>query len=340
MTEYRDREFDFTPSSGDENDGLNFEGYAAVFNQPARIEDERGQYDEVISPGAFNKTIRGSKPLFMFNHGKHPLWADLPIGRITELREDPRGLYVQARMLGHDFFAPLREAIREKAIPGMSFRFEAIKSDWEMRGRGQPRLRVLKEVRVPELGPVIAPAYTDATMALRSIFTGLDKTFPGVMNIQIVGETRDGVTDMDCSTDPQTLIQQAVAERWSLRDPLQWIEMHDDYMIFGVGNNDISDHRGLWRVDFTIADSVPTLSEPVQMELTPAGSAPRSLEIVGETRDTTTTDLGTSEEAVIDTSGEAATEVRTGPLTMAQRRQAIRQIQLDRRRIIRKASNE
>lgn len=343
--ETRTRDFDFTLTrSAEEGDGLTLEGTAAVFNHPARIQDRDGtEYDEIIAPGAFKQSIRsGRKPILMFNHGMHPIWKDMPIGTVEEWHEDNVGLQFRARLLAHDFFAPIREAIAKKALGGMSFRFDPIagKNDWQLRGKGQLPLCTRREIKVPEFGPVIAPAYTETAMALRSIVGGLERSFPGVMNVHILGETRDGF-DLGCVTDPETIIREAVASHWNLRDPLPWIELHDDHMVFGVGDNDISDHRGLWRVDFTITDSVPAIQEPVQVTPTPVTSAPRSLELVaGETREgTMTNDLGTSEEAVTDTSTEAAEQVRTGPLSMAERRQALRLIELERRGITRKASN-
>jgi HK97 family phage prohead protease len=341
--ETRTRDFDFTLTrSVEEGDGFTLEGTAAVFNKPARINDGNGEYDEVIAPGAFARSIRsGRKPIFMFNHGTHPVWKDMPIGVVKDWHEDAEGLQFRARLLQHDFFAPIHEAIREKAIPGMSFRFDPVKgkNDWQMRGKGQRPMCTRREINVAEFGPVITPAYVETSMALRSIISGLERSFPGVMNVQILGETRDGMMMDDDCCDPQELVQEAISSRWSLKDPLSWVEMHDNYMIFGVGDRDVSDHRGLWRVDFTLVDSVPTLSDPVQMELTPAGSAPRSLELVGETRDTT--DLGTSEEPATGTSEELAEQpVRTGPLSMAERRQYIRLIELERRGITRKAPSD
>lgn len=345
MTETRERDFDFTLTR-DDGDGLTFEGYAAVFNTPARIRDVQGEYDEVIAPGAFNKTIQGRKPLFMFNHGKHPVWADLPIGTITEMREDPQGLFIQARMLSHDFFAPLREAIHEKAIPGMSFRFDPRKGrdQWQTRGRGEPRLCVRKEVCVPELGPVISPAYVETTASVRSICSSLERSFPGAVSL---GSTRDGV-EVETETDPQELVTDAVAKLWGVNgDNLNGVEFHDTYMVFYAPLNDVSDHRGLWQVNYSYTNGTVTIQEPFQVQAQgyipkgigakpPTDLPPRSSNLTA-TWTERNTDLGTSSDAAPEgTSVDAATQVRTGPTTQAERQQQIRQIQLARRGITRK----
>ena len=162
-TETRERDFPFTltrSTTEGEDDGLTFEGYAAVFNSPTHIEERDGtEYDEVIMPGAFKRSIDRSTPVFMFNHGHHPLIGPMPLGKITELREDGRGLYVKARFTDNWLIHPVRDAIANEAVTGMSIRMEVMKHDRS--GFGRNSLRSLKEVKVYELGPVVSPAYLD-----------------------------------------------------------------------------------------------------------------------------------------------------------------------------------
>ena len=93
--------------------------------------------------------------------------GSLPIASIGALREDNHGLYVEARVFDNWLTEPLRDAIREQAISGMSFRFSVIKDAWSTAGKD--KVRTLKEVRLYELGPVVNPAYSDTTVALRSL---------------------------------------------------------------------------------------------------------------------------------------------------------------------------
>lgn len=163
-----------------EGDGLTLEGYAAVFNSPTLIRDLEGEYDEVILPGAFSRTIKARTPHLMFNHGKNPLWANMPIGKITELREDARGLFVRARLSDNWLIHPIRDAIRDGAIDGMSFKFtvpegKATKTRQE-NGRNLVKIR---EVKLMELGPVTSPAYDATTVAVRS----LEQIAPDVVHV-------------------------------------------------------------------------------------------------------------------------------------------------------------
>lgn len=153
--------------SADDGDGLNLSGYAAVFDSPTRIADYGGEFIEKIAPGAFRHTLRNGRPVMQFDHGQHPLIGSLPIASIRKLKEDTRGLYVEARVFDNWLTEPLRDAIREQAINGMSFRFSVVKDTWE-KTKGS-KVRTLNEVKLYELGPVVFPAYSDTTVALRSL---------------------------------------------------------------------------------------------------------------------------------------------------------------------------
>ena len=164
--------FTFERADGVDGDGLTLEGYAAVFDSPTHIEDYDGEYFEVVKRGAFTRTLGARKPVLMFNHGRHPLLGPMPIGAFDELREDARGLYMRARLFDNWLVWPLRDAIAAQAVSGASFRFEVKRDAWKR--DGGTRTRELHEVSVPELGPVVFPAYEDAKLIVRSIDAYLD----------------------------------------------------------------------------------------------------------------------------------------------------------------------
>ena len=186
--------FEVTRSTSEGGDGLTFEGYAAVFNTFTRIDSWEGMFDEQIAPGAFRKTIRERTPVLQFDHGRHAVVGSIPIGAIRELREDERGLFVQARLSNNWLVEPVREAIANGSISGMSFRFEVVKEDWydkngkritdleELMGllwspgdRG-PLQRTLREVKCPELGPVVFPAYAETSASVRARAVAVART--------------------------------------------------------------------------------------------------------------------------------------------------------------------
>jgi len=175
---------DIGEDTGD-GDGRQLAGYAAVFGEPTEIDSWEGQFYETIRRGAFRKTIREQTPVMQFDHGRHPLIGSIPIGAITELREDDQGLYVEGRITDNWLMEPIRDAIAEQTVNGMSFRFEVVREEWRdvngklvkpeevydllwMPGDRGPLQRELIELKCRELGPVVFPAYVGTSVSVRA----------------------------------------------------------------------------------------------------------------------------------------------------------------------------
>ena len=177
-------------AEGGDTDGLTLEGHAAVFNETTLIDSWEGRFLERVAPGAFKKTLRERTPVLQFDHGHHPLVGSIPIGRIQDAHEDDTGVFVQARLHDNWLVQPVRDAIVEGSITGMSFRFSPVREEWRGEdGRlvkddeeilallwsGTEMLtRTLKELKVPELGPVVFPAYQATDVGVRSGRTTID----------------------------------------------------------------------------------------------------------------------------------------------------------------------
>lgn len=164
------RRSEFRASEG--ADGQTLEGYAAVFNAWTDIRDQMGVYKERIAPGAFKRSIGQRTPVLQFDHGTHPLFGSLPLGGISVLREDRNGLFVKARLSDNWLVEPVRDAIRDGGVTGMSFRFRVIADEWGT--DGDKETRTIKEVELLELGPVVFPAYEQTSVAVRSLVGVLD----------------------------------------------------------------------------------------------------------------------------------------------------------------------
>lgn len=167
------RAFNFeSRSSG--GDGRTLEGYAAVFNQATRIQDFVGEFDEVILPGAFARSLESRAPVLQFEHGRDPRVGAVPIGAIEDLREDPQGLYVRARLFDNATVEPVRQAIAEGAITGMSFRFSVPEGGDKWSKRDGVDYREISDTDTRELGPVVFPAYDQTTVTVRSLLAQMD----------------------------------------------------------------------------------------------------------------------------------------------------------------------
>jgi HK97 family phage prohead protease len=182
----RSAPFTLTRATDEGSDGLTIEGYGAVFNSVTRISGWEGDFEEVIAPGAFRKSLRERTPRMQFDHGQHPLLGSLPLGRWTVAEEDERGLHLVGRLTDNWLVTPFRDAIRDGGVEGMSFRFAVVRDEWTdiegtrlkddevahflHRGSGDrgPIRRTLREVKASEAGPVVWPAYDDTAVGVRS----------------------------------------------------------------------------------------------------------------------------------------------------------------------------
>jgi len=170
MTERISRSYDFTVRNLDDTeDGLTLEGYAAVFDTPALIRDRLGEYEETIARGAFARTLNAKTPVLQFDHGTHPMIGSIPLGSIRKIEEDEKGLFVRARLSDNWLVQPVREAISEGSISGMSFQFSVTQDEWN----DDSTARTIREVKLYELGPVVFPAYEQTSVGVRSELSDL-----------------------------------------------------------------------------------------------------------------------------------------------------------------------
>lgn len=177
--------------NSDGTDGLTLSGHAAVFDARTVIDSWEGRFVEEIAAGAFKKTFRERTPVMQFDHGHHPLVGSIPIGRYQDVHEDDRGAFSSGRLHDNWLVQPVRDAIAEGSITGMSFRFSVVKEEWRD-GEGnlirdeetllrllwsessEEPVRTLRELKVPEMGPVVFPAYDETDVGVRSNRTVID----------------------------------------------------------------------------------------------------------------------------------------------------------------------
>jgi phage head maturation protease len=181
-----------------EPDGQTLDGFAAVFNSLTLIDSWEGRFWEQTLPGSMKKSFREMPPKIQFDHGQHPLIGSIPIARLITAEEasDPElaptgGAHIVGRVFDNWLMEPVRDAIAEEAIDGMSFRFSVAREAW-FEADGKPirdddtlreilrrswyedvpedelPRRDLKELRVPEAGPVVWPAYVATSVGMRS----------------------------------------------------------------------------------------------------------------------------------------------------------------------------
>ncbi len=150
----------------DETTPKRLEGYAAVFDSRS---ENFGDFVEVIKPGAFTRSLRS-----VANDERkiHALWSHIdamPLGSTATgkltLREDDTGLWFS---LDTSRMTPAQlDACRDGDVK-MSFGFRIAGQNWHLGDDGMT-IRDITEADLFEVSPVINPAYSDTSAALRSM---------------------------------------------------------------------------------------------------------------------------------------------------------------------------
>lgn len=184
--------------SADGGDGRTVEAFAAVFDDPAEIQDFEGHYVETIDRAAFNKVLadasraRGGFPAsvkVLYNHGMTIQGTpserfSMPIGVPVDIRAEQRGLLTRTRYNETPLAEEILENIRAGSITSQSFTGRIVRSDPQLRRGDRHRpdsagnLRAVRrtELGLREYGPVLWPAYTGAEIL------GVRMSTPGALD--------------------------------------------------------------------------------------------------------------------------------------------------------------
>ena len=126
-------------------DGRTIMGYAARFGNVDQVGD-------VIVKGAFKKTLEGQGRIKTFyNHM-------IPIGKPVKMYEDDKGLYTESVISRTPKGDEILELVKDGVIGEMSIAYEVIQESMD----AARKIRVLKELKLFEFGPVDFPANPEA----------------------------------------------------------------------------------------------------------------------------------------------------------------------------------
>jgi HK97 family phage prohead protease len=126
-------------------DGRTLSGYASTFGPPA------DQVGDIVDPGAFKRTIKKQGPpktrikLFWLHRE--------PLGRVTILKEDSKGLFFEGTISRTQLGDDAIELIRDRVVDKMSIGYREIKGAEDEDG-----INHIKEAKLFELSPVPFPA--------------------------------------------------------------------------------------------------------------------------------------------------------------------------------------
>lgn len=144
------------------DDTWEFAGHAAVFDELSEVLGVFFPFREKIQRGAF-KRVLGDDVRFLINHDGVPLARTR--GGTLRLKEDPRGLAVEADIAPTQDGKDLKISLERKDVDQMSFMFTVAEAEWdEDQPDGMP-VRIIKRIEtLYDVSVVTFPAYpqTDA----------------------------------------------------------------------------------------------------------------------------------------------------------------------------------
>lgn len=147
----------------DDSGKVTVTGYAAVFGEWAEI----GRwFQETVARGAFANTIRTADVRAYFDHDRGRVLGRSSAGTLR-LEEDAKGLKVEIDLPDTTDGRDVAILIERGDVSGMSFRFSAVREEWDE--TVEPAKRTLLEVELQEVSIVSEPAYEGTSVALRSL---------------------------------------------------------------------------------------------------------------------------------------------------------------------------
>lgn len=146
-----------------EDVSLKFDGETGVFSGYASVFGGVDTYGDTIIKGAFESTLRNSKPKMFFNHD----WNSLPIGKWTKAKEDDKGLFMEGELTpGLARSMDVRAAMKHGTLDGLSIGGWVKKGDYEDVEAGRI---IRKWSNLVEVSPVVFPADSAARIDLASV---------------------------------------------------------------------------------------------------------------------------------------------------------------------------
>jgi hypothetical protein len=136
------------------DEGMQFSGYAAVFNS----DSEPLPFIERIAPGAFKGSLRNRNDIkLLWNHDTASVLGSTRAGTLR-VTEDARGLFVEADLPNTSTGRDARELIGRGDVDSMSFGFTVARNGDEWSADGS--VRTLTKINLHEVSIVAFPAYT------------------------------------------------------------------------------------------------------------------------------------------------------------------------------------
>lgn len=150
--------------SGAGDGQLTMRGHAAVFNRPSH---DLGGFREIIAPGAFSDVLDRTPDVHLVWDHDTSLTLARTKNKTLELREDPYGLHVWARLAPTSYAKDLEVLMRRGDVDQMSFKFMIDSEEWHEADDGAITATVTRVKELFDVTVCAQGAYpqTDASLA-------------------------------------------------------------------------------------------------------------------------------------------------------------------------------
>ena len=143
-------------ATGYTTEGRTLSGLGAIYDSPTRISEGGRSFTEIIKRGAFDRFLAQSPDVLVcFNHDPNRLLGRTASGT-AKVWTDSTGLRFSVDL--PESAADVKEAVQRGDVTGCSFAFAVRKDKWT------GDTRELLDLDLFELGPVVRPAYSGATV--------------------------------------------------------------------------------------------------------------------------------------------------------------------------------
>ena len=138
-------------------------GYPIVYN---RDSEDMG-FIERIAPGAAKKALETSDIRALKNHDPNLIFGRSGVN--LTFKEDKDGLQYEATPIDTDNYRTIAKEINAGLLTGQSFGFTILSDEWTDLDTDKPQRTITEIGEIFDVGPVTYPAYTDTSVALRSL---------------------------------------------------------------------------------------------------------------------------------------------------------------------------
>ncbi|MEH7513339.1 phage major capsid protein [Gottfriedia acidiceleris] len=153
---------------GNESDELKVSGYVNQTGEWSQTLGSTTRFKERIEKGVFQRAINKAQDIvFLAEHDNNKVLASIESGSLT-LREDSKGLYMEAQISPTSWGKDYHTLIKDKLIRGMSFGMKVLKDKWKKISDGTYE-RTIEDLVLFEISAVRNPAYVQSSIQTRSI---------------------------------------------------------------------------------------------------------------------------------------------------------------------------